>query len=181
MLEEELKDQILNTKVNYLNGYLAALGLLNSYSIIGVNCKLYIFNFSAGDIKKCIQNNAYQLFGVYPNDWVVEIEKINDWEIKLKNELNASTKRRIPIEADKLIANQLNYSENDLTRDLIYQTKYVNEYFVLMLKNEFVINDIDVYEVFVKNVGASYKIIGIDLIFEIEPTKILYLQITGTA
>lgn len=175
MLHEELKDQIINTKVNYLNGYLTALGLLNSYSIIGVNCKLYAFNFSAGDIEKCIQNNAYELFGVYPNDWNIEIEKINDWENKLKNELNASTKRRIPSEA----FNQLDYRENDLVKDLNHRVRSVNEYFVRMFKTEFITDSTDVYELKVKNNNSLYRFIGIDLIFEIDATKILLLQTNG--
>ncbi|WP_296143490.1 hypothetical protein [uncultured Flavobacterium sp.] len=179
MLHDELKDQILNTKLNYLNGYLTALGLLNSYSIIGVNCKLYAFNFSAGDIEKCIQNNAYELFGVYPNDWDIEIEKIDDWENKLKNELNASTKRRIPTETNPSASNQLDYSENDLVKDLNHSIKRVNEYFISMLKTEFSTDSTDVHELKIKTKNSSYRLIGIDLIFEIDSNKILFLQTNG--
>lgn len=94
MLNEELKDQILNTKINYFNGYLASLALLNSYSIVGMKCKLYAFNFSAGDIEKCIQNNVYELFGVYPNDWNIEIEQINDWEKQTKIRIERVIKKK---------------------------------------------------------------------------------------
>ncbi len=178
MLDEELKDEILSAKVNYLNGYLAALGLINSYFPIGMRCKIYTFNFSTGDIEKCIQNNAYELFGVYPNDYEVEIKKSNDWETKLKYELNASTKRRILLGSIDVI-NPSDYLENLLVQDLSRQVKFVNDYFVGMIKNEFCKNNIDIFEVTVTNVVSSYRIIGIDLIFEIEPTKILYLQILG--
>jgi hypothetical protein len=178
MINEELKNQILNTKINYFNGYLEAVGRLNSYSIIGINCQLYVFSFSAGDIEKCIQNNAYELFGVYPNEWKIEIEKINDWESRLKSELNASLKRRIPTESDTSIAFKLDYSENDLVEDLNYRTKIVNEYFINMFKNEFITDSMDIYELKIKE-STHYRIIGIDLIFEIEPTKVLFLQILG--
>jgi hypothetical protein len=179
MLNEELKDQILNTKVNYINGYLASLALLNSYSIVGMKCKLYAFNFSAGDIEKCIQNNAYELFGVYPNDWNIEIEQINDWENRLKSELNASLKRRIPIESAKSTGQELDYTENSLVKDLELRTKLVNEYFISMFKNEFITDSMAVYELKIKEKSSSYRLIGIDLIFEIDATKILFLQILG--
>ncbi|RKR05340.1 hypothetical protein C8C83_4684 [Flavobacterium sp. 90] len=180
MLNEELKDQILNTKINYFNGYLASLALLNSYSIVGMKCKLYAFNFSAGDIEKCIQNNVYELFGVYPNDWNIEIEQINDWENRLKSELNASLKRRIPRESDKSIAQQLDYTENSLVKDLGLRTKLVNENFISMFKNEFITDSMCVYELKITEKSSSYRLIGIDLIFEIDSTKILFLQILGS-
>ncbi len=177
MLDEQLKDEILNIKLNYLNGYLHALSLINSYAPIGMRCKLFAFNFSAGDIEKCIQNNAYELFGVYPNEYEIEIKKSNDWETLLKNELNASTKRRIPRGS---VVNPSDYAENMLVEDLFRNIKLVNNLFSNMVKNEFVKDDTDVYEVIISNAGSSYRIIGIDLVFEIEPTKILYLQILGT-
>ncbi|OQP60433.1 hypothetical protein A3860_33455 [Niastella vici] len=179
MLSEELKDQILNTKLNFLNGYLMALGFLNSYSVVGYRGKLFAFNFSAGNIEKCVQDNAYELFGVYPNDWNIEIRKNDDWETKLKSELNASLTRRIPHKGNELLTKQLDYSKNNLVDDLNYRVKFSNEYFVSILKSEFITDKTDVYELIVKDVGASYRIVGIDLIFEIESTKLLFLQLIG--
>ena len=63
MLNEELYDQILQTKLTYLNGYLNALEILNSTNGIFMNYKLFAYNFSAGDIAYAIQSNAYELFG----------------------------------------------------------------------------------------------------------------------
>lgn len=177
MENEELKDQILNTKINYFNGYLAAVGLLNSYSIVGVNCNLYSFHFSAGDIEKCIQNNAFQLFGVYPNDWNIEIERSADWEKKLTQELNASTKRRIPIDTNLTTSNPSDYFENDLVKALDQSVRRVNEYFIRTFKTEFIPDATEVYELKVNH--STYRIIGIDLIFEIDSNRLLVLQVNG--
>ena len=87
MLNDELKDELLSVKINHLNGYLVALSLINSYFPIGMRCKLFAFNFSGGDIEKCIQNNSYELFYVYPNEYEIEIIKTSDWEAILKYDL----------------------------------------------------------------------------------------------
>lgn len=174
MLNEELKDQLLQTKINYLNGYLTALGLLNSYSIIGMECKLFAFSYSAGDMEKCIQNNAYELFGVYPDDWAIEILKIDDWENKLQNELNASLKRRIP-NGD----GQFDYSENDLVNDLNRSIRAVNAYFIHMFKEEFITDTTAVYELKVLESGSAYRIVGMDLIVELDDNRLLLLQLNG--
>lgn len=178
MLNEELKDQILHTKLTFLNGYLMSMGLLNSYSIVGLRCKLFAFHFSNGDIEKCVQHNAYELFGVHSNEWQIEIVPAPDWEHKLKAELNASTWRRIPGEGAG-ITNKGDYRENDLTRDYVRSTQSVNEHFVRLLKNEFVDDATTVHELRVVQQNATYRLVGIDLIFEIAPGKILFLQVLG--
>ena len=182
MLNEELKDQILNTKLTFLNGYLMALGLLNSYAVIGLNCKLFAFNFSAGDIEKSVQDNSYELFGVYPNSYQIEVRQIDNWENRLTLELNASIKKRISTETSEY-AKLFDYSENDLVKNLSRQTKIVNDYFVKMLKDEFGLDTTNIYELLVKGKSNSsycpYRLFGLDLIFEIGDTKIILLQICG--
>lgn len=169
MLNEELKDQILQTKLTYLNGYLNALELISSYSVIGMKYKLFAFNFSAGKIESAIQNNSYELFGVYPNDWKLEIVKCNDWKNKLEVELKSNLTRR----------NANNLTENELVKDLSFSIKNSIDQFVYYIDKEFAINSSDIYEV---NLIESdfYRLTGIDLIFEIDDTKIVFLQIIGT-
>lgn len=177
MQPEALKDQPLHTQIHYLNGYLAALGLLNSYSIVGVDATLHAFSLSEGDMSQCIQHNAYELFGVYPNDWDIAFTKIDDWEIRLKNELNASIQRRIPVEAGAADASA--YQENALVKALHANIKHVNEYFISLLKTALITEATDVYVLSVDTKGATYRIVGIDLVFHIAPDTILVLQING--
>lgn len=94
--------------------------------------------------------------------------------------MNASLKRRIPRESDKSIAQQLDYTENSLVKDLGLRTKLVNENFISMFKNEFITDSMCVYELKITEKSSSYRLIGIDLIFEIDSTKILFLQILGS-
>ena len=169
MLNEELQDQILQTKLTYLNGYLNALELINSYSVIGMKYKLFAFNFSDGKIENAIQNNSYELFGVYSNDWKLEIVKCNNWKSKLENELKSNLTRR----------NTNNSIDNDLAEDLCFSIKNSIDHFVNYIDKEFAINSSDIYEV---NLIESdfYRLTGIDLVFEIGDTKIVFLQITGS-
>ena len=169
MLNEELQDQILQTKLTYLNGYLNALELINSYSVIGMKYKLFAFNFSAGKIENAIQNNSYELFGVYPNDWNLEIVKCNDWKSKLENELKSSLVRK----------NTNNSIDNDFAKDLCFNIKFTIDHFVNYIDKEFAVNSSDIYEVNLIESGF-YRLIGIDLVFEISDTKIIFLQINGS-
>ncbi|QYS86026.1 hypothetical protein JJC03_13505 [Flavobacterium oreochromis] len=169
MLNEELKDQILQTKLVYLNGYLASLAAINCFSVIGMKYKMYSFNFSAGNIEKSIQNNSYELFGVYPNDWTIEVFKIENWKEKLKIELY---KPFIEIQSDS------NSEEIQAIKDLKSRIKYSINEFIHLFENEFINKSVNVYETRITK-GAFYRIMGIDLVFEIEETKIIFLQIMG--
>ncbi|WP_343632881.1 hypothetical protein [Fluviicola sp.] len=177
LLKEELEDQILHTKINYLNGYLSALAMMSSYSIVGMDFKLYLYPFYAGDIERAIQYNSYELFGVHTNEWNIELVKTDHWKARLKEELYMNFKRSIPVDHTTRIPKP-DYSQNDLTdqlRDRFYAS--IN-YFVELLEDEFVTSQTDVYEMKVK-ADAYYRIVGIDLIFEISDTKLVVLQIMG--
>lgn len=169
MLNEELKDQILQTKLTYLNGYLNALELINSYSVVGMQYKLFAFNFSAGNIESAIQNNSYELFGVYPYDWKLKIVKCNDWKNKLETELKSSLTRRFTAD----------YTENELTKDLSFSIKNAIDHFINYMEKEFSGSALDIYELkLIEN--SFYRLTGIDIIFEIDETKIVFLQIKGS-
>lgn len=169
MLNEELKDQILQTKLTYLNGYLNALELINSYSVIGMNYKLFAFNFSSGKIENAIQNNSYELFGVYPYDWKLEIVKCIDWKNKLEIELKSNLTRR----------NTDNSTTNELVKDLSFSIKNAIDHFINYIDKEFAKNSSDIYEVKLTT-SNFYRLTGIDLVFEIDDTKIVFLQIKGS-
>lgn len=176
-LEEELEDQILQAKINYLNGYLEALAFMSSYSVIGMNFKLFLYPFYAGDIDRTIQHNSYELFGVYPDQWKTELIKTDQWEERLKEELYLNFERGIPIESMDRIPKR-DYSKNDLTSLMKNRFHAPIDYFVEVLKKEFVNKETDVYELKVTS-DAHYRIIGIDLVFEIGLTKVLVLQLMG--
>lgn len=55
----------------------------------------------------------------------------------------------------------------------------VGKYFITLLKSEFIKETTTVYELKVNSKTDMYRLIGIDLIFEIEPTKIVLLQVLG--
>ncbi|GFD81174.1 hypothetical protein ABHQ57_06750 [Tenacibaculum sp. ZH5_bin.1] len=169
MLNEELKDQILQTKLTYLNAYLDALELINSYSVIGMSYKLFAFNFSAGNIHKAIQDNSYELFGVYPNDWEFKINECKNWKEKLESELKSNFNRR----------NYNSLPESELVKDLKHSINSSIDYFINLLKNEFAENSYNIYELSLTK-ASFYRIVGIDLIFEIDNTKIIFLQIIGS-
>ncbi|AYN01542.1 hypothetical protein MQX03_14945 [Chryseobacterium aahli] len=169
MLNEELKDQILQTKLVYLNGYLASLAAINSFSVIGMNYKLFAYNFSDGNIEGAIQNNSYELFGVYPNDWDVELTEVKDWKERLEIELVKPVMQQPSILSDK---------ENETIRDLKSRIKNSINDFITLLEKEFAEISTNIYESTVTK-GGFYRIMGIDLVFEIEETKIIFLQILG--
>lgn len=172
MLKEELKDQILQTKLTYLNGYLDALAFLNSNSTVGMRHKLFAYNFSAGEIIKAIQYNSYELFGVYPNDWDLQIEQIENWENTLETEFDTSFSRKKSFNNRSI--------ETQLADDIIQQYKLACKHFIDLIKTEFINEHTTVYELKVKTNGSFYRLVGLDLVFEIDDTKILLLQITGS-
>ena len=176
MLNEELKEQILQSKLTYLNGYLDALALVCSYSIIGMNFRLFNYKYYSGDIERAIRYNSTELFNVGQNEFDIELIETKNWEELLKNELYANLKRRIPFESPAF-ASQLDYKENNLVMDLNYSIRNSINYFIMMLKNEFINETVNVYELKVSR--TFHRIVGIDLIFEIEPTKMILLQIRG--
>jgi hypothetical protein len=173
MMDESINDQILQVKLTYLNGYLAALGFVNSYSIIGMRYKLHLFKYIGGNIERAIQNNSYDLFGVYPNDWEIEIDKADNWSDSLENEFLANFKRRIPSPHS-----QLDYAENDLVLSINSQIRAACRYFIHLLKNDIINDTTAVHELRVTK-GSSYRFVGLDLIFEISDTNIIVLQMLG--
>lgn len=177
LLKEELEDQILHTKINCLNGYLSALAMMSSYSIVGMNFKLFLYPFYAGDIERTIQHNSYELFGVHTDEWKIELVQANDWKTRLKEELYLNFKRSIPVDNTERISKP-DYSRNDLTEQLRDRFHTSIDYFVELLEDEFVTRQTEVFELKVKT-DAHYRIVGIDLVFEISDTKLLVLQIMG--
>lgn len=177
LLNEELEDQILHTKINYLNGYLEALAFMSSYSIVGMNFKLFLYSFYAGDIERSIQQHAYELFGVHTDEWKIELVKTADWEERLKKELYLNFERGIPTNNSD-ISPKPDFTKNSLTHQLMNRFHAPVDYFIRLLKDEFVNRETDVYELKVKT-GAHYRIVGIDLVFEIGDTKLLVLQLMG--
>ncbi len=169
MLNEELNDQILQTKLTYLNGYLNALEMLNSTNGICMKYKLFVYNFSAGDIAYAIQSNAYELFGVYPNDWELEINKCTHWKEKLQSQLYF----------DRESQNPDTTSSNDLISNLNSRIKETISFFIHLIEKEFAKKANAIYELKITKSDALYRLIGIDLIFEIEDTKMIVLQIQG--
>jgi hypothetical protein len=176
LLNEELEDQILHTKINYLNGYLDALAWMSCYSIIGMNFKLFLFHYYGGDLERTIQNNSYELFSVHSDDWEVELEKAADWEERLKKELYSNFERGLPYGHSNTLPD---YSGNILFKHLDERFQVPIDNFVSLLKDEFVNAETDVYELKVTS-KSIYRIVGIDLVFEITPTRILVLQIGGS-
>lgn len=174
MLNEELNDSFIQTKLNYLNGYLDALAYINSYPPVCMNYKLFQFNFSAGNIERAIQNNAYELFGVYPDEWELELIKEDHWIEKLKNELY----RQIP---DDLVhsKNLHDSHKHDLIRRLVNGAREASDHFIHLLNDEFGKKSDCIYELKITK-GDFYKLLGIDLVFEIEDTKIIFLQLNGS-
>ncbi|MGB1295364.1 MAG: hypothetical protein ACPG6V_07765 [Flavobacteriales bacterium] len=86
-LSEELQNQQIQNKLTYLNGYLSALEWVNSYSVIGMNYKMFHYRYDGLYMEEAIQNNANELFGVRPNDWSFELLKCNEWKEKLGSEM----------------------------------------------------------------------------------------------
>lgn len=66
-----------------------------------------------------------------------------------------------------------------MAEDLCFSIKNSIDHFVNYIDKEFAINSSDIYEV---NLIESdfYRLTGIDLVFEIGDTKIVFLQITGS-
>jgi len=179
MLNEELENQILESKLTYLNGYLDALAMICSYSVVGMRFKLFRYNFYGGNIENAIQFNSFELFGVHENDWKTEIKLIKNWEYRLKEEFYSNIiKRRIPIEYSRQEDN-FDIRENDLSTNLVQSIKNAINYFIDILKKEFSNETISVYELIVTN-KRHYRIVGIDIIFEIDETKLILLQLLGS-
>ena len=179
MHTEDLKLENFDYKLSYLNGYLAAISFLNSYSIIGIDCKLHAFEKKGLSIADCLQNNAYALFGVEPNDWSVTLEELPNWEENLKTELNASLNRRKASLGIKKENNLPSENEHEAIKDLSKCIINVNNVFVNLLKHAFVADSQMVYELKVKPTSGNYRIVGIDLVFEIANKNVLVLQVLG--
>lgn len=168
---EEIDDNILNTKLLYLNGYLAALEILNSYSIIGMQYKLFGYTLASdGDELTTIRYYSGELFG--GGNYNFKLKPTDDWESLIKNELELNFQRRIP-GGDN---GYLDYSENELVKDLKHQYFSAFDTFTRMLRENLIDEFMPVY---VLETDKPYRIIGLDLVFGISDTKIVVLQLMG--
>ncbi|WP_300663997.1 hypothetical protein [Fluviicola sp.] len=177
MSTEEIELRKLQSKIAYLNGYLDALAIVSSYSIVGMQYRLFIYNREGGDCNQTIQRNAYDLFGVHPDEWHTELIPVNHWEERIKEEIFANFKRRIPHNPPE-IAHEFHYEENDMVQDLFDKIRSAVHYFILCFKEEFDTGKMDVYELKVIHT-SHYRIVGIDLVFETSSGQVLVLQLLG--
>lgn len=168
MLSEDLKDELLQVKLTYLNGYLRALSFINSYSIIGMQYKLFVYHFSNGNMEHSIQSHSHQLFGVYPNTWKIEFSKIKNWEELLKKEFTVNFDRK-----------NSDYEKGKMPEFICDDYRKVFEEFISLLKESIITDNAVCYEMNVKTNGELYRIVGLDLVFEIDDTKIMFLQLKG--
>lgn len=169
-LVEELSAPLLNQKLAWLNGYLSALGLLNSSNPVGFQCKLFAFALPAGDpdliqpIQRCLNYHAHQLFNVYPDQADFEWQALPDWQEKLC----AVWQTYLRLQAG---ANN---------QQIVDNLKLANRHFCQLLQQEFVKPETTVYELKVNLRGRFYRLLGIDLLFEIEDNQLLVLQVLGS-
>ncbi len=173
---EEIEQNTINSTVLYLNGYLDALSLFNSYSVIGMNYKLFAIDLLAGDLVTSIDHQAYKLFGRSQGEYQFELESVLHWKSLIKEELMANLTRRIP----KGNNEGLDYSVNDLVKDLHYH--YINAFdiFLSLLEDNLLYKASEAYVVKANGKRTFHSIVGVDLVFEIAPTQIIYLQLTGS-
>lgn len=167
----------LQSQITYLNGYLDALAIVSSYSIVGMEYHLFAYNKEDKDCNQTIQKNAFELFGVSLDEWQLELIPTSRWEEQIREEILANFKRRIPHNPPE-IAHQFQYEENDLVKDLFDKIRFAVNNFIGHFKEVFDTDKMDVYELKVFNTG-HYRIVGVDLIFEISSEQILVLQLQG--
>ncbi|HAS39338.1 MAG TPA: hypothetical protein DCS93_02620 [Microscillaceae bacterium] len=175
-LIEEIERETINSTVLYLNGYLDALSLFNSYSVIGMNYKLFAIDLLEGDLITSIDHQAYKLFDCPQGAYQFELESIVYWKSLIKEELMANLTRRI------LSGNNegLDYSVNDLVKDMHHH--YINAFdiFLSLLDDNLLNKTSEAYVVKANGKRTFHSIVGVDLVFEISSTQMIYLQLTGS-
>jgi len=136
----------------------------------------YFLDFFAGDLIASIKHNSYTLIGVHKNELDYEIQKIEDWKSVIKEELESNFTRRIPSGQNY----GLDYSKNQSVNDFGYNYKSACKFFLELLEDN-LLNDLSEFYVVTVNKSRQFdRIVGVDLVFEIAPTKMLYLQLMGT-
>lgn len=162
MLDEDLQQHVLDWKLNWLNGYLQALACLISVNGLFFRCQLIKVDFVAGDAQRSLQHHAYDLFGQYPDDWAIDLIAIDDWQQSLI----------------QFVQRHLQLNQGQHAKQWLTQSSAVLQFFCTQLKQLCLGENTEVFEMVVHERGF-YRIIGLDLVFDLAGEQLLVLQILG--